>query len=50
MFKFQNSLEFARKMDEQDPLKSFREEFIFPSFTEKPVIYFTGNSLGLQPK
>ncbi|MFM8242234.1 MAG: kynureninase, partial [Crocinitomicaceae bacterium] len=37
-------------MDQQDALKEFRQKFIFPTFTEKPVIYFTGNSLGLQPK
>jgi kynureninase len=37
-------------MDQQDALKDFRQKFIFPSFTEKPVLYFTGNSLGLQPK
>lgn len=50
MFKFQNSIDFARIMDQQDALKDFRQKFIFPSFTEKPVLYFTGNSLGLQPK
>lgn len=47
---FQNSLEFARSMDEKDPLRSFREKFLFPDFHENEVIYFTGNSLGLQPK
>jgi len=47
---FENTLEFARQMDEKDPLKSYRSQFYFPTFTEKPVIYFTGNSLGLQPK
>ena len=47
---YQNTLEFAREMDQQDPLKSFREQFYFPTFHEKEVVYFTGNSLGLQPK
>jgi kynureninase len=47
---FINSLEFAQQMDHQDPLRSFRERFHFPSFTHAPVVYFTGNSLGLQPK
>lgn len=47
---FENSLEFARKMDNNDPLKRFREDFIFPNFSDEKVIYFTGNSLGLQPK
>ncbi|MHA7059950.1 kynureninase [Aquimarina sp. M1] len=47
---FENSREFAKKLDEQDPLKSYRDHFIFPKVNEKQVIYFTGNSLGLQPK
>jgi kynureninase len=47
---FINSLEFAQQMDQQDPLRSFRERFHFPTFTHDPVVYFTGNSLGLQPK
>src|SRR5436853_2617649 len=47
---FQNSLQFARKLDRQDPLKIFRNRFHIPSFNGKPAIYFTGNSLGLQPK
>lgn len=45
----ENTLDFARKMDEQDVLRSFRDKFLFPTFC-KDVIYFTGNSLGLQPK
>lgn len=47
---FQNTLDFAQEMDQQDSLKSYRDRFLFPTFTEKPVRYFTGNSLGLQPK
>lgn len=47
---FENTLDFAQKMDAQDPLRSFRSEFNFPNFHEKTVRYFTGNSLGLQPK
>lgn len=50
MSQFENSLSFAQKMDEQDVLKSFREKFHFPNFHDKTVRYFTGNSLGLQPK
>ena len=46
---FESSLSFAKKMDEQDPLKGFREKFLFPDFHKNEVIYFTGNSLGLQP-
>lgn len=50
MTTFQNTLEFAREMDAQDPLKDFRERFHFPNFHSDTVRYFTGNSLGLQPK
>ncbi|WP_299255105.1 kynureninase [uncultured Aquimarina sp.] len=47
---FENSREFAKKLDQQDPLKSYRDQFLFPKVNDKQVIYFTGNSLGLQPK
>ena len=48
--KFENSLQFAKTMDRNDPLKSFRNKFHIPGVNGKTVIYFTGNSLGLQPK
>ena len=48
---YDNSREFAGKMDSSDPLRSFRERFYIPKTKEgKDVIYFAGNSLGLQPK
>jgi kynureninase len=47
---FQNTREFARQLDNQDKLHQYRDEFIFPQHNGKNVIYFTGNSLGLQPK
>lgn len=47
---FQNTLEFAQQLDAEDPLASYRNEFYFPKVEGKKVIYFTGNSLGLQPK
>ncbi|MGS2760690.1 kynureninase [Sinomicrobium sp. M5D2P9] len=47
---FQNTRAFAQEMDARDPLKAYKEEFIFPKINGKPVIYFTGNSLGLQPR
>ena len=47
---FKNTLEFAQLLDAQDSLRSYRDEFIFPKINGKEVIYFTGNSLGLQPK
>ena len=45
-----NSLEFAQKLDEQDPLAHFRDKFFIPQHQGKDCIYFTGNSLGLQPR
>lgn len=47
---FQNTLEFAKQLDAQDELFKYQDEFIFPKVNGKNVIYFTGNSLGLQPK
>lgn len=47
---FDHSLSFAQQADEQDPLKSFRDQFYIPMINGKEAIYFTGNSLGLQPK
>ena len=49
--RFEASEEFARRMDAEDPLRSFREEFLFPVHRGgEPVIYLVGNSLGLQPR
>jgi kynureninase len=50
MNNYKNALSFARDKDEQDPLAKYRNEFHFPTFHENGVVYFTGNSLGLQPK
>jgi len=47
---FENTLEFAQNADAQDSLKQYRDEFFFPQHNGENVIYFTGNSLGLQPK
>jgi kynureninase len=47
---FQNTREYAQQLDAHDPLSKYRSEFIFPQHNGKNVIYFTGNSLGLQPK
>ena len=47
---FENTLEFAKKLDSQDQLHKYQDQFIFPQVNGKKVIYFTGNSLGLQPK
>ena len=47
---FQNTREFAKQLDSQDELNHYQDQFIFPKVNDKRVIYFTGNSLGLQPK
>lgn len=42
---------FAREMDAADSLRDYREQFLIPKRPDgEPVIYFCGNSLGLQPK
>ncbi|MCB0770327.1 MAG: kynureninase [Flavobacteriales bacterium] len=45
-----NSLDHARSLDAADPLHGFRERFHIPQHDGKDAVYFTGNSLGLQPK
>ena len=47
---FENSLAFAQQLDAKDQLSHYQNEFSFPQVNGKNVIYFTGNSLGLQPK
>ncbi|MNK03376.1 Kynureninase [compost metagenome] len=47
---FENNLAFAQSMDQRDPLKEMRNEYLFPQQNGKPFIYLCGNSLGLQPK
>ena len=42
---------FAKELDSNDPLSSYRNKFFIPKHTDgSDVIYFAGNSLGLQPK
>jgi kynureninase len=48
--KFEASVPFAKKLDQQDSLRSFRSKFHLPKVNDKTAIYFTGNSLGLLPK
>jgi kynureninase len=45
-----NTKAFALELDRQDELASFHLLFHFPKFEGREVVYFTGNSLGLQPK
>ncbi len=39
-----------KKLDAADPLREFRERFHIPKHNGGEAVYFTGNSLGLQPK
>ena len=49
--KFENNIAFARKMDEKDPLRKYRDMFHLPlQENGEPFVYLCGNSLGLQPK
>jgi kynureninase len=51
MQNFESTESFAQKLDDQDSLKHFREKFYIPKQESgEDVLYFTGNSLGLQPK
>ncbi|HPM30501.1 MAG TPA: kynureninase [Chryseolinea sp.] len=47
---FENSIAFAQHLDRKDSLKKFRSKFLIPKVNGKLSLYFTGNSLGLQPK
>src|SRR2546430_11980042 len=43
--------DFAKQLDAEDPLRSFRDKFHLPLGKDgKPLIYLAGNSLGLMPK
>jgi len=46
----ETTIDFARAQDEADPLGAYREQFHFPSLGTRELVYFTGHSLGLQPK
>lgn len=47
---YEANLDFARQLDQDDALHTFREQFIFPQHNGQDTIYFCGNSLGLQSK
>ena len=47
---YQNTLRYLPcRLDEQDQLKDFRNQFLIPQHNGKDAIYLCGNSLGLQP-
>ena len=45
-----NTLQYAQQLDKEDALSHFRERFFIPQVNGNDAVYFTGNSLGLQPK
>jgi kynureninase len=47
---YSNTPDFALKMDALDDLLGFRSRFYFPRANGKEILYFCGNSLGLQPR
>jgi kynureninase len=47
---FEASLAYSQLKDEEDKLEKFKHQFYFPQVNNKDVIYFCGNSLGLQAK
>jgi kynureninase len=47
---YEATLSYAQGQDQIDTLFPFRERFLFPQHNERDVVYFCGNSLGLQPK
>lgn len=47
---FQEGADFARLMDERDPLAKCRAKFLLPRVAGKEAIYLCGNSLGPAPK
>ncbi len=50
MVAYKSSIEYAQEQDENDPLRAYREKFHIPVINGIETVYFTGNSLGLQPK
>lgn len=51
MYNYKTGLEFAKQLDQNDPLSSYKYQFHIPKDKHgNELIYMTGNSLGLQPK
>ena len=46
---FQNTAAFAQELDKNDKLAKYRSKYFMPKMNGKEALYFTGNSLGLQP-
>lgn len=48
--RFESGMDFAIAMDDLDPLKDYRQRFLFPQGANGNCIYLCGHSLGLQPE
>ena len=47
MTNFSPSLDFTKQLDSQDPLASYRDQFVI---TDPDLVYLDGNSLGMMPR
>ena len=48
---YKSGIHFAKTQDQNDPIAHYRDAFHIPKTSDgKEWLYFTGNSLGLQPK
>ncbi|MDN5924534.1 MAG: kynureninase [Xanthomonadales bacterium] len=47
---FSTATDWAKQADANDPLASFRDEFLIPPHAAGEQVYLCGNSLGLQPR
>ncbi len=50
MSDYKRTLDFAKQKDQSDPINKYRSQFYIPVIDGIETVYFTGNSLGLQPK
>ena len=49
--KYEKSKLYAQFLDSNDKLAEYRDKFFYPKDNlNRELIYFAGNSLGLQPK
>lgn len=45
---FENTAKYASACDDNDPLRKYQQQFLFPQAFGRNVLYLCGNSLGLQ--
>lgn len=47
---YKSTLAYAQAQDAADPLREYRDQFHLPKLDTQEMVYFSGHSLGLQPK